>query len=206
MSLLSNNVLNKNLVDNTSIDSDRLNVIFNKLGFDNKMREFSFMALKKIKEACPALYIHSLNVAQHSLKISGRFGLNAKKMYFAGITHDIGKLEIQRRVLLNPGKFEAWEHGVMKSHPEKSASMLRKAGFSEDYAHLVRDHHRHKGKDSYPTLSLDGLHPDSKYLAIADCWDATSRCDGKYDSSASKVVRMEKELPFLKAEINQSFF
>jgi len=97
--------------------------------------------------------------------------------------HDIGKVGIPDRILLKPGKLDAGEWAIMKTHAELGARAIEAA--ERDVAHPVEflvfakqiAHHHHERWDGsgYPDgLAGDAIPPSARLMALADVFDALS--------------------------------
>lgn len=95
--------------------------------------------------------------------------------------HDIGKVGIPDRILLKPGKLDAEEWAVMRTHAAIGASAIERAeagaGGSGDFLRLAREiahwHHEQWDGSGYP----DGLRGEqiplsARLMALADVFDA----------------------------------
>ena len=95
--------------------------------------------------------------------------------------HDIGKVGIPDRVLLKPGKLDADEWTLMKTHARLGADAIGRAvadthqpaGFL-DYAHQIALHHHERWDGSgYPDgLAGPAIPLPARLMAIADVFDA----------------------------------
>lgn len=95
--------------------------------------------------------------------------------------HDIGKVGIPDAVLLKPGKLNAAEWEIMKTHAELGANAIRRAqsdegadvAFLQVAAEIARWHHEWWDGGGYPDgLSGDAIPLPARLMAIADVFDA----------------------------------
>jgi putative two-component system response regulator len=95
--------------------------------------------------------------------------------------HDIGKVGIQDRILLKPGRFEAAEFEIMKGHAKLGFDAIVSAEQSLDlelpfltYAKEIAYSHQEKWDGSgYPEgLSGDDIPVSARIMAVADVYDA----------------------------------
>jgi putative two-component system response regulator len=95
--------------------------------------------------------------------------------------HDIGKVGIPDRILLKPGKFEASEFEIMKTHTTLGRDAIVHAenalGISVDFlifAKAIALSHQEKWNGSgYPEgLSGDDIPIAARLMAVADVYDA----------------------------------
>ena len=95
--------------------------------------------------------------------------LNASPM------HDIGKIGIPDRILLKPGKLDAEEWEIMKTHSSIGADIL--SGHDSDLMNMARvialTHHEKWDGSGYPMgLSGDDIPIVGRIVAVADVFDA----------------------------------
>ena len=95
--------------------------------------------------------------------------------------HDIGKVGIPDRVLLKPGKLDAEEWAIMKTHAQLGADALDHA--ERDVAHpleflqcakqIARSHHERWDGSGYPDgLAGEAIPLPARLMALADVYDA----------------------------------
>ena len=95
--------------------------------------------------------------------------------------HDIGKVGIPDQILLKPGKLNAHEWEIMKTHAAMGAQAIEQAEKDVDHSveflllakEIANWHHEHWNGSGYP----DGLHGDNipvsaRLMALADVFDA----------------------------------
>ena len=122
---------------------------------------------------------HSLNVAI----LAGVIGMwlnrsngEIRRLIFAGLMHDIGKLKVPKRILDKPSSLTEEEFMEMQKHSTFGYQILStKADISKDVALAVLQHHEREDGSGYPTgLKGTEIHLFSKILAVADVYDAMS--------------------------------
>jgi len=119
---------------------------------------------------------HSERVAHYSKIIAKEMGFSkaeCKKIYQAGILHDIGKIATPDVVLLNPKKLNELEYKLIQEHVEVGYKLLLNIPMFEDLAEIVYSHHERFDGSGYPR-GLDDSHIPalSKVMAVADAFDA----------------------------------
>jgi response regulator RpfG family c-di-GMP phosphodiesterase len=100
---------------------------------------------------------------------------HAEMLLQASALHDIGKIGIPDRVLLKPGKLDAEEWELMKTHTTIGAQLL--AGSSSDVVQMAErialTHHERWDGRGYPNgLSGQDIPFESRICTIADVFDA----------------------------------
>jgi putative nucleotidyltransferase with HDIG domain len=121
-------------------------------------------------------YDHSINVGLLSIALAraiGWSGTDLQEFGMAALIHDVGKLYTPLEVLNKPGRFTPQEWVIMKRHPGDGADILREAGVGNELApRIAIEHHTNPDGTGYPPLGYSELHPGSKIVKIADCYDA----------------------------------
>lgn len=108
-------------------------------------------------------------------------GLNEyeqKVAEFSGILHDIGKMGIDKEIILKPGKLDAREMDIMRSHPVLSAEIVQPLThhqFFKDILPGVRNHHERLDGEGYPDKKIGEAIPlFARIILVVDTYDAMS--------------------------------
>lgn len=119
--------------------------------------------------------------------IQGRPGAPAEldtqvigNLFLTAPLHDIGKVGIPDAVLLKPGRLEADEFEVMKTHSiigfnalEEARKRAPRAGYLRVAADVARSHHEKYDGTGYPDgLQGDAIPLTARIVALADVYDA----------------------------------
>ena len=152
-------------------------------------REAEFEISTRLGRACesrdPETGGHIKRMSHYSELLAKLYGLSVEDVQlilYASPLHDIGKIGIPDNILLKPGKFEAHEFDIIKTHSEIGAYMLEgaerfpvlKAGKI-----IALEHHEKWDGSGYPKgLKGEEIHLFARIVAIADVFDALSskRC------------------------------
>ncbi|MBF0626599.1 MAG: response regulator [Magnetococcales bacterium] len=95
--------------------------------------------------------------------------------------HDIGKIAIPDNILLKPGKLDAQELVVMRTHAERGDAILKQCassmGESGEYLqvamNIARHHHERWDGTGYPDrLAGERIPLEARIMAISDVYDA----------------------------------
>lgn len=103
-----------------------------------------------------------------------------RDIYRASPLHDIGKVGIPDRILLNPGRLTASEFDVMKRHTIMGAGILEQAAhqsnagsFLQMAIDVARWHHERWDGSGYPDgLSGEEIPLPARIVAVVDVYDA----------------------------------
>jgi HD-GYP domain-containing protein (c-di-GMP phosphodiesterase class II) len=89
------------------------------------------------------------------------------------LLHDIGKMVVPAEVLNKPGRLDAQEWALMRSHPDAGVALLDCATIGPLVRSVVRDHHERFDGSGYPRGLLgDQLGEFPRIAAVADVYDA----------------------------------
>jgi putative nucleotidyltransferase with HDIG domain len=101
-------------------------------------------------EHCKSVVLQALDVAQE-------LGLNAdeqRKVEFAALLHDVGKIAVPKEIVNKPGKLDDREWAIIKTHTVEGQKLLgRVGGFMSEVGEIVRASHERWDGGGYP----DGL-------------------------------------------------
>jgi len=121
---------------------------------------------------------HIRRMSLSSAAVAEEMGLPASEVEFilyASPMHDVGKIGIPDRILLKPGKLDAEEWIIMKSHTTIGAGIL--SGVDSELLQkaeiIALTHHEKYDGSGYPKgLSGDQIPVEGRITAIADVFDA----------------------------------
>ena len=138
--------------------------------------------------------LHNYRVCLYSIRFARELGLSEDEIraVIAGaFLHDVGKIGITDSILLKPGKLNAEEFAVMKTHVQIGVDIIAKSGWLKDARDIIEFHHEHFDGNGY----LQGLRGDAipvaaRLFAIVDVFDAlTSRRPYKDPFSVDQACR-----------------
>ncbi|HEV2643005.1 MAG TPA: HD domain-containing phosphohydrolase [Candidatus Elarobacter sp.] len=124
----------------------------------------------------PFTYSHSRNVAAYALGIARELGVDAtgqRRVYRAGLLHDIGKLGVSNSILDKAGPLDAAERAAVERHPFYTWEILSCVPAFRDFAWAAALHHERLDGSGYPwRLSGNRLDITARILAVADVYEA----------------------------------
>lgn len=141
---------------------------------------------------------HCERVATYAVMIGEAMNLSLNEittLQYAGLLHDIGKIEIPKTILSKLGPLKPDEFEYIKMHPVYSANILEPL---EDMNHLVRHvrhHHERFDGTGYPDhLAGEEISLGARILCIADSFDAmlSERPYSKSMSLNDSVAELER--------------
>ena len=105
--------------------------------------------------------------------------------------HDIGKIGIDKEILLKPGRLEPIEFDIMKSHPVMSENIVRPLAthpFFSQILPVVRGHHERMDGEGYPDKKMGEEIPLlSRVILTVDTFDAMGE-DRAYRKGLSEDI------------------
>ena len=138
---------------------------------------------------------HSENVGILSAEIAREMKFDDEQIneiYWAGLVHDIGKINIPTSILLKSGRLTREEYEEIKKHPIWGAEILDTSEDIEIIVLAVRHHHERWDSHGYPDgLSKTDIPLYSRIIAVADTYDAMTS-DRSYKKAVSKTVALEE--------------
>lgn len=119
---------------------------------------------------------HSERVSAYAVKIGEALGLSPGEictLQYAGLLHDIGKIEIPKSILNKAGQLTDEEFAVIKKHPVFSENILEPLKELGQLLLYVRHHHERFDGKGYPDgLAGKEINLGARILCVADSFDA----------------------------------
>ena len=149
----------------------------NDIATELRQKSRTTLDLSDFRTAEDYIYAHSVNVAILSCLVGMGFGLNEaelRNITFAGLIHDIGKLEIPSIVRNKAGRLTREEYQIMKSHAILSYEQIKdRSDISAHVKKAVRSHHENVDGSGYPDGTLgEEQSLFTKILHVTDVYDA----------------------------------
>lgn len=119
---------------------------------------------------------HSDRVTKYAVDLARKLKLASKhieNIRYAGILHDIGKINIPKEILSKSSPLSAEERKEIEKHPQESAKILQSVRFLDEIVPIVWHHHeRFDGAGYTDELSGEDIPLGARILAIADAYEA----------------------------------
>lgn len=135
--------------------------------------------LECLKAVEPSTYEHCLRVGEYSRKLARDLGLNEyeqKIAEFSGLLHDIGKIGVEKEILLKPGRLDPKELDIMKNHSVMSEQIVQPLAINPFFAQLlpgIRGHHERIDGEGYPDKKIgDEISLFARIILVVDTFDA----------------------------------
>jgi putative nucleotidyltransferase with HDIG domain/PAS domain S-box-containing protein len=119
---------------------------------------------------------HQTEVGKIAYAIAKEMGYDEKYSHgieVAGLLHDIGKIAIPIEILSKPGKLNANEYAIIKSHPAAGYNILKGIDFDWPIAKIVLQHHERMNGGGYPNrLTAEKIIKETRIISVADVYEA----------------------------------
>ena len=138
---------------------------------------------------------HSQRVADYSEKIArflGKSEEDCRKIYYAALLHDVGKIGISDNIINKDGEPTEEEYKIIMQHPIIGEQILKSI---TEYPYLsigARYHHeRYDGKGYPEGLKGEDIPEIARIIAVADTYDAMTSSRSYRDALPQLVAREE---------------
>lgn len=132
-----------------------------------------------IDQRDPLTASHSFRVTQYALEIGKTMDIaddDLEKLRYAGLMHDLGKIEIKEDILRKEGSLTMEEYREIQTHARGTFELLSKFKFKrglKDVPEIASSHHERFDGNGYPRkLVGDQIPLLARILAVADVLDA----------------------------------
>lgn len=137
----------------------------------------AIVSLARLKTHDDYSYMHSVAVCALMIALSRKLDMTEAQSLeagMAGLLHDMGKALMPVEILNKSGKLTAAEFEVIRSHPERGASLLQSGeAVSEAVIDVCLHHHERTDGKGYPHGLVDGqISLLAKMGAVCDVYDA----------------------------------
>ncbi|TSE35278.1 HD-GYP domain-containing protein [Tepidimonas charontis] len=137
----------------------------------------ALISLARLKTADDYTYMHSVAVCALMVALARQLGLSEPEVRaagFAGLLHDIGKMDIPLVILNKPGRLTEEEYAIVREHPRRGWERLRAAGIVEEPTlDVCLHHHERIDGTGYPDrLSGEAITLMARMGAVCDVYDA----------------------------------
>jgi hypothetical protein len=128
-----------------------------------------------VDERDPSTYGHSVRVARYVQDLAHGLGMpaaEARRLWWAGRLHDLGKVAVDATVLGKPGKLSPAEWGTVWRAPRLSARLLQRFRFAAQQAQAVEYHRERYNGTGYYRVREENIPLAAHFLILADAFDA----------------------------------
>lgn len=158
------------------INTDNLISIIDNLSTKFASNYHILSYLCRIKTEDNITYSHCINVSILAAMFSKWLHLNqedTRNLSLAGLLHDIGKMEIDQRVVNKPDSLTYDELQEMKKHPILGYELIWDSDLDSGIKQVVLSHHERMNGSGYPSCpKWSEVHDYVKIISIIDIFDA----------------------------------
>jgi putative nucleotidyltransferase with HDIG domain len=118
---------------------------------------------------------HTHRVTTYALSIARELGWQNAKLEQVQLgceLHDVGKIAIPDRILQKTERLTSEEFGIIRTHPEVGAKMIRTIPYLETALPYVHHHERWDGTGYPYRLAAEAIPIEGRLTAVADAFDA----------------------------------
>ena len=154
----------------------------------------------------PETASHVSRVAYYSKLLAKEYGLSEKDqdlVFYASPFHDLGKVGIEDKILLKPGKLDDDEFEIMETHATIGYELLKnsKSEYLQVGASIALHHHEKFDGSGYPRgLKGEEINIFGRIVAVADVFDALTS-----ERPYKKAWSFDNALTLLKEESGKHF-
>jgi len=142
--------------------------------------------------------LHSIKVSELCEAIAAKMGFSesdVSQIKIAGLMHDIGKIEIDEKILNKPEKLSKDEWDRVQRHPEIGYRILSSVNEFSVMAEDIFEHHERWDGKGYPRgLKGEESSLSARIIAVADAYDAmtTNRTHEKALSEEEAIIEIRR--------------
>jgi HD-GYP domain-containing protein (c-di-GMP phosphodiesterase class II) len=148
---------------------------------------------------------HSRDVVDLSMSVGPMLGLDAeqlRRLEFAALLHDIGKIAIPKAIINKPGALDAEERQIIETHTVEGETMLKSVGgLLGEVGTIVRSCHERYDGLGYPDRTAGEAIPiEARIVASCDAFNAMTT-----DRSYRRAMPLPAALGELEANRGSQF-
>lgn len=166
-----------------SIIANQTSFILEQTQMTHDYREFYSKTMKAMLNSLETRYVysrgHNMRTANYVNIVSKQMGLSAKEVsdFSSGsLLHDIGKVVVSDKYLLNSAKFSETNFILKEKileHAVEGSKILKAAGFNEVIVDMALHHHEFYNGKGYPhKVGRDELALGTRILSVCNSYDA----------------------------------
>jgi HD-GYP domain-containing protein (c-di-GMP phosphodiesterase class II) len=141
-------------------------------GLDGVARAFADI----IDAKTPFTFRHSTRVAEMARLVAAKCGLDGleqRRIYRAGLLHDVGKLGVSNLILDKDGPLTDEERAKVEQHPRFTLDILEHVSAFRGFARTAALHHEKLDGSGYPFgYAAEDLELPERILVVSDIYDA----------------------------------
>jgi HD-GYP domain-containing protein (c-di-GMP phosphodiesterase class II) len=124
-----------------------------------------------------ATFTHVSNVSLYSVLLGRELGFCKQELAeiaLGALLHDLGKLQVDERILNKPGRLNEFEFREIQKHPTIGfRELANRTDLNHGQLMMCYQHHERVSGQGYPVgCTGDEIHPWAKLIAIVDVFEA----------------------------------
>ena len=147
---------------------------------------------------------HNYRVTIYSVHLAEKAGADGalvRRLVKGAFLHDVGKIGVRDHILLKPGRLDADEFEIMKTHVSHGLDIVGRSEWLADACEVIGGHHeQYTGKGYYRGLRGDAIPLTARVFAIADVFDALTS-----ERPYKKPMPVEQSVAILREGAGQHF-
>ena len=180
---ISGSEFGKDDISLISIISNQTSFVLEQTQMTQDYREFYSKTMKAMLNSLETRYVysrgHNMRTANYVNIVSKQMGLSSKEVsdFSSGaLLHDIGKVVVSDKYLLNSAKFSETNFVLKEKileHAIEGSKILKAAGFNETICDMALHHHEFYNGKGYPhKVGRDELALGTRILTVCNSYDA----------------------------------
>jgi len=115
-----------------------------------------------------------------------------ENVLFSGKVHDLGKVEIDEKILLKPSSLDKYEFDSIMKHPQFGYNLLLEKTGDKDLSDILYQHHERMDGSGYPEgLKGHEIRIEAQIIAVVDSYSAMTT-DRPYRKAMSHEAAVEE--------------
>jgi HD-GYP domain-containing protein (c-di-GMP phosphodiesterase class II) len=147
---------------------------------------------------------HNYRVTIYSVHLAEATGADStivRRLVKGAFLHDVGKIGVRDHILLKPGRLDADEFEIMKTHVAHGLDIIGRSEWLRDAGEVIGGHHeQYTGKGYYQGLQGEAIPLTARIFAIADVFDALTS-----ERPYKKPMTVGESIAILKQGAGQHF-
>ncbi|TDX58878.1 HD-GYP domain-containing protein [Orenia marismortui] len=161
----------------SQINFDKINDVIDSILDEILLQNHVVIHLNDIRAYDSYTFQHSVGVTILSILMSLNFSYTKeeiKKIAIGAFLHDIGKIKVDKDIIMKPGKLTDEEYEEVKKHSLYGYNIIKDVhGISILSAHIAYQHHEYIDGTGYPRgLKGDEISEWAQIVTVADIYDA----------------------------------
>jgi len=180
---INNSSFSKEDINLISIVANQASFAMEQTQVTSEFQDIYFKTIKAMMKALEAKYVfargHNTRTANYVNIVASKMGIptsEIKELTYGTLLHDVGKIAIRDKYLLDPHVFKEDQSGVINKileHTIKGATILKSAGFDGSVVDLAMHHHENYDGSGFPHgISENEIPIGVRILSVCNTYDA----------------------------------